>query len=236
MNPADVALPRDLTLLGMFLNSDLLVKLIILAVIIAQIVSLSLWLSQGLVLTRARRRLRAILRELEKCRTIADAAEAMRTRRDAVAGLIQSVFLETRRAPAQDGHAIKERIQWDLERLEASEGDAAGRALGFLAFVALIAPLAGLFGTIWSLSFQLRAVAAAGTPNLSALANGLASALLPSLIALCAAIIAATSYIVILRSSNKYKALLADASASIMQLLSYDLEHYARSIQREIER
>jgi biopolymer transport protein ExbB len=67
-------------------------------------------------------------------------------------------------------------------------------------------------------------ISKAHTTNLAVVAPGIAEALLATALGLVAAIPAVMIYNVLARSTTHYRALIGDASALIMQLVSRDLD------------
>src|SRR5262245_66438067 len=55
------ALPRDLSPWGMFMNADIVVKVVMVGLVIASIVTWTVWLAKTIELLKARRRVRAAL-------------------------------------------------------------------------------------------------------------------------------------------------------------------------------
>src|SRR5262245_19242434 len=55
------ALPRDLSPWGMFTNADMVVKVVMVGLVIASIVTWTVWLAKTIELLKARRRVRAAL-------------------------------------------------------------------------------------------------------------------------------------------------------------------------------
>jgi biopolymer transport protein ExbB len=82
----------------------------------------------------------------------------------------------------------------------------------------------GLFGTVWGIMDSFIGISKAHTTNLAVVAPGIAEALLATALGLMAAIPAVMIYNVLARS-----ALIGDASAPIMNLVSRDLDRGDRA-------
>ena len=54
-------LPRDLSPWGMFMNADVVVKAVMVGLVVASIVTWTVWLAKTIELLKARRRVRAAL-------------------------------------------------------------------------------------------------------------------------------------------------------------------------------
>jgi len=122
---------------------------------------------------------------------------------------------------------IKERIASRLDRLEARFGRRISRATGVLATIGATAPFVGLFGTVWGIMNSFIGISKSHTTNLAVVAPGIAEALLATALGLAAAIPAVVIYNVFARSITGYRALLADATAEVLRLVSRDLDRPA---------
>jgi biopolymer transport protein ExbB len=131
---------------------------------------------------------------------------------------------EVQVSPHPDPDALKERISWLLERVEASASRRIGRGMGLLASIGATSPFVGLFGTVWGIMNSFIGISNAHTTNLAVVAPGIAEALLATALGLFAAIPAVVIYNAFSRSIGGYRAMLADGSALVMRLLSRDCE------------
>ena len=122
---------------------------------------------------------------------------------------------------------IKERVASRLERLEAAFARRISRGTGVLATIGATAPFVGLFGTVWGIMNSFIGISKSHTTNLAVVAPGIAEALLATAFGLAAAIPAVVIYNVFARQIAGYRALLGDASAEVMRLVSRDLDRPA---------
>ncbi len=99
-----------------------------------------------------------------------------------------------------------------------------GRGVGILATIGATAPFVGLFGTVWGIMNAFIGISHSQTTNLAVVAPGIAEALLATAVGLIAAIPAVVIYNLFARITAGHKALLADAVAQTMRLLSRDLD------------
>jgi biopolymer transport protein TolQ len=81
-----------------------------------------------------------------------------------------------------------------LEKEEGEERDEAAQGLPWLAVVATVSPLLGLLGTVLGVMNSFIGVATAGSANISAVAPGIAEALITTVAGLVVAIPAAMAY------------------------------------------
>ena len=127
-------------------------------------------------------------------------------------------------APRRCRDGIKERIASRLERIEASCGRRILRGTGVLATIGATAPFVGLFGTVWGIMNSFIGISKAHTTNLAIVAPGIAEALLATALGLAAAIPAVVIYNMFARSIAAYRALLGDAAAEVLRIVSRELD------------
>jgi biopolymer transport protein ExbB len=221
---AIAALPRDLSPWGMFIGADIVVQVVMVGLVFASLMSWTVWLAKNLELWRAMRHARAALGVLNEARTLAEADARLAGRSETVARLVRAAMHEVHSSMLGDMEALKERVSWLLQRVEASAGRRIGRGMGLLASIGATAPFVGLFGTVWGIMNSFIGISNAHTTNLAVVAPGIAEALLATALGLFAAIPAVVIYNVFTRSIGGYRALLGDGSALVMRLVSRDCE------------
>jgi biopolymer transport protein ExbB len=217
-------LPQDLSPWGMFQDADRLVKGVLIGLAFASLVTWTVYIAKTFELRTARREVRDGLRILANAATLAQANEKLRNGTTPVAQLMQAAAQEIRLSANARGDGLKERIAWQLERLEMATSRKISRGTGVLATVGSTAPFVGLFGTVWGIMNSFIGISNAHTTNLAVVAPGIAQALLATALGLAAAIPAVMIYNVLARQTAHYRALLGDASALIMALVSRDLD------------
>jgi biopolymer transport protein ExbB len=225
-------LPRDLSPWSMFLNADIVVKIVMIGLAFASLVTWTVWLAKGAELITAKRRATTALRKLERADSLTAAADDIEqgwTRRGPIARLLDVATGEVRRSNGLSADGIKERVGVALSRVEARAARSMVRGTGLLATIGATAPFVGLFGTVWGIMNSFVGISQAHTTNLAVVAPGIAEALLATAIGLVAAIPAVIIYNVFTRAIAGYRALLADASAEILKHLSRDLEAHGSS-------
>jgi len=221
------ALPDELSPWGMFVNADAVVKAVIIGLALASVVTWTVWLAKTLELRRAKRGARAALDVLLPARSLAEAATGATPRRQVVAQLIAAAQSELRESSDLRHEGIKERLSWQLDRIEVAAGRHVARGMSILATIGAVAPFVGLFGTVWGIMNSFVGISRAHTTNLAVVAPGIAEALLATAFGLAAAIPAVVIYNSFTRSIGGYRALLADASIAVLRLVSRDLDRQA---------
>ncbi len=228
-SPADndvrFKLPHDLSPWGMFLTADLVVKVVMIGLALASLLTWTIWLAKSIELLIARRRLRTGTAALVQARGWNEAAERLSARRDDVGALVRAARDEVHlSAGALSAAGVKERVASRLERIEAAGSRSMIRGTGVLATVGATAPFVGLFGTVWGIMNSFIGISKQHTTNLAVVAPGIAEALLATALGLVAAIPAVVMYNLFARWNAGYRAQQADASAAILRLISRDLD------------
>jgi biopolymer transport protein ExbB len=221
-------LPRDLTPWGMFMAADVVVKAVMAGLVLASVLTWTIWFAKAIELMTARRRIAAAITALNDARNWSEASAALQARRDGAAALIAAADAELKlSADALSAAGVKERIVSRLERAEAAGGRQMIRGTGILATVGATAPFVGLFGTVWGIMNSFIGISKVQTTNLAVVAPGIAEALLATALGLVAAIPAVVMYNMFSRWIAGYRALQADAAADILRLISRDLDRGA---------
>lgn len=217
-------LPRDLSPWSMFVHADIVVKVVMIGLAVASIVTWTVLLSKSIELARASKQQRRVLGIVDQARSLGHAAKQLGEGSDAsvlVAAAEAELKLSAHALDDRDG--VKERIASRLERLEAAAGRRMVKGTGVLATIGATAPFVGLFGTVWGIMNSFIGISKAQTTNLAVVAPGIAEALLATSLGLVAAIPAVVIYNHFARQTATYKALVADTSAAVLRLVSRDL-------------
>ena len=216
-------LPRDLSPWGMFMNADVVVKVVMVGLVIASVITWTVWLAKTIELLKARRKLRIAVDTLGAIKTVASVRQS--NIEEPVASFYAAAVDELRLSDgSMDKDGLKERIASRLERIEAAFSRRISRGTGVLATIGATAPFVGLFGTVWGIMNSFIGISKSHTTNLAVVAPGIAEALLATALGLAAAIPAVVIYNLFSRQITSYRAALADASASVLRLVSRDLD------------
>jgi biopolymer transport protein ExbB len=222
---ATATLPRDLSPWGMYINADPVVKAVLIGLALASLVTWTVWLAKTIEIVICRRRVRAALDVLASVRSTSEGVERLAATKGEVRQFLDAAVTELKlSAGSIERDGIKERIASRLERIEAAYGRRLLRGTGILATIGSTAPFVGLFGTVWGIMNSFIGISKSQTTNLAVVAPGIAEALLATAFGLAAAIPAVVIYNVFARSISGYRALLGDASAEVLRLVSRDLE------------
>jgi len=221
-----LGMAHDLSPWGMYQNADIIVKIVMIGLAIASIITWTIWIAKGLELMGAKRRLRTEIVHLKKAATLKEASVSAAKPGTLANRLVHDALEEMHlSASAREKEGIKERVSFRLERLVAACGRNMSSGTGVLATIGSTAPFVGLFGTVWGIMNSFIGIAKTQTTNLAVVAPGIAEALLATALGLVAAIPAVVIYNVFARSIAGYKAQVSDASAEVLLLVSRDLDH-----------
>jgi biopolymer transport protein ExbB len=216
-------LPHDLSPWNMFVSADVVVQAVMIGLVIASIITWTVWLAKTLELWVARFKTRRALAVLASAPSLGDAAKQLR--KGIVAAFVDAALLELNAsAGAFDKAGIKERVASRLEGLQVAAGRQMKSGTGLLATIGATAPFVGLFGTVWGIMNSFIGISKAQTTNLAVVAPGIAEALLATALGLAAAIPAVIIYNHFSRSISGYRALVADAAAEVMRQVSRQLD------------
>ena len=213
-------LPRNLSPWNMFVNADMVVQAVMVGLAFASLVTWTIWLAKTIEVRRKTTLARRRLSLLEADTVLAKVEQETRGGKDAVAQIIQSA---AREASLSDGYfddGLKERVALRLERVEAAMSRQIARGTGVLATIGATAPFVGLFGTVWGIMNSFIGISEANTTNLAVVAPGIAEALLATALGLVAAIPAVVIYNHLTRTIATHRALLGDASAMVLLMIS----------------
>lgn len=223
---SDGTLPHDLSVWGMYQAADWVVKSVMLGLLIASMVTWTIWLFKTIQLRLVRRRAVHMLQRLVEAGSFAEAQNACREEQGAGRYLLQATAHElalSSHGPSTDA-GIKERVAARLERVQVAAANRINRGTGALATIGSVSPFVGLFGTVWGIMNSFIGIAQTQTTNLAVVAPGIAEALLATGIGLVAAIPAVVIYNHFARAIGGYRAVLGDIATALLTLISRDLD------------
>ena len=220
-------LPHDLSPYGMFMHADIIVKVVMVGLAFASLVTWTVLLMKTLELFAARANARRALADLAEAGTLEEAASRLTKPQAPVTRLTRAALAEAERSQGLPAEGVKERATALLARIEARAGRAMQRGTGLLATIGSTAPFVGLFGTVWGIMNSFIGISKTNTTNLAVVAPGIAEALLATASGLVAAIPAVIIYNMFARGITGYRSILGDASTEVLRLLSRDLDRQA---------
>jgi biopolymer transport protein ExbB len=210
--PAGAApvMAHDLSPWGMYQAADWVVKAVMIGLLLASVLTWTVWAFKTVQLRLARRRAARLLDILIAADNFAQADEACAAGQGVGMHLLQATRHElmlSSRGPASDD-GIKERVAARLERVQAAASAQINRGTGVLASIGAVAPFVGLFGTVWGIMNSFFQIGAQNNSSLAVVAPGISDALVATAIGLFAAIPAVIAYNRFSASVNRYEAIL----------------------------
>jgi biopolymer transport protein ExbB len=217
--------PRDLSPWSMFLAADIVVKVVMVSLAFASLVTWTIFFGKTMQLSRAQGRLRNALVLIGNARTLAEAQSALNGRGTALSVLVRAAMHEVRLSGDGASDAgIKERSASRFAEIARAEARAMRHGMAMLATIGATAPFVGLFGTVWGIMNSFIGISKAQTTNLAVVAPGIAEALLATAIGLVAAIPAVIIYNHFSRATKAYLEYVGRGSGAVGRLLSRDLD------------
>ncbi len=220
-------LATDLSPWALFLQADIVVKLVMLGLLAA-----SVW-SWAIIIERSRR-LRAINGQAKAFEDWFWKAESLDSLYDPAskahhpsAKLFVAGMNEWRRSLAKgriDREGVRARLTSILGVAIAREIEDLGDRLNVLATIGAVAPFVGLFGTVWGIMRSFTGIAASQNTTLAVVAPGIAEALFATAIGLFAAIPAVIGYNRLLHGTGRLEARLSSFAEEFHGLLSRQLD------------
>lgn len=223
---------HDMSMWGLFMQADMIVKLVMIALVLASVWSWSIIFGK-----------RSTLKKLNKKANVFEDsfwsgepldkiyARVKNSKHDPILSTFSS-GMEEWQAGISGGVPAKESLQASLrQRVERAmsvtigrEINALERGMTFLASVGSTAPFIGLFGTVWGIMNSFSAIAATNNTSLAVVAPGIAEALFATALGLVAAIPASISYNVFSTSLNRYADRLEAFTDEFVAILSRHLD------------
>ena len=220
----------DMSLLGLFLQADIVVKLVMLMLIAASVWVWAIVFEKVTSLRRAGRAADAFEDRFWSGGSLDDLYEAEGTKpAHPMAAVFGAAMTEWRRSTRVAGADIvhgfaRERVERAMTVTIQREMEAIEKRLGFLATVGANATFVGLFGTVWGIMNSFGHIAQAKNTSLAVVAPGISEALFATAIGLVAAIPAAGAYNILSGQVARYAQQLESFAGEFITILSRQLE------------
>ncbi|MFM9827245.1 MAG: protein TolQ [Sphingomonas sp.] len=224
------ALNTDATTLSpiaLFLQADIVVKIVMIGLLAASIWTWAIIFHFALKIGRTHKRGEKFEREFWRASDI-DAFHKEEGAADLpIARVFAAGVAEWRRSTANgavDRDGTRERLATAMGAAVAGEIDKLSDRLNILATVGSVAPFVGLFGTVWGIMRSFTGIAQAQSSSLAVVAPGIAEALFATAIGLFAAIPAVIGYNRFSHGINRIEARLNRFADGFHSTLSRQLE------------
>lgn len=226
----------DLSMWGLFLQADIVVKLVIFILLLASVWCWVIIVEKTITLKNARIKARQFEQEFWSSEALDKFHEKVKKRASHPLSIVFTAAMEewfrsksaaSSSLSAQVGvvrAGLRERINHIMQVAMNRELESLERGLGFLATTGSTAPFIGLFGTVWGIMNSFHSIAATQNTSLAAVAPGIAEALFATAIGLFAAIPAYVAYNKISRDINRFAGKMEDFSLEFTTILSRQID------------
>lgn len=219
----------DFSLIGMFMNADMVVKIVIIMLFIASIWAWAIIFEKMMTVRRLKARAAAFEAEFWAGGSLEALADKVaREEDDPMTATFTAAMREWRRSVEKGLAGGKGSLQARIERVMSvaigREMARLERNMTFLATLASTAPFIGLFGTVWGIMHTFTGIAAAKNTSLAVVAPGIAEALFATALGLVAAIPASAAYNKFATEFSRYGERLENFTGEFTAILSRHLE------------
>lgn len=223
---------HDLTIWGLFLQADIVVKVVIVILILASFWSWAIIFDKIIRLRRLRGRADQFEEAFWSGGSLDDLYDRIDKRPpDPMSAVFVSAMREWRRSTSRGGAKsetslmnLQQRVERVMDITLGREMQRLERRMIFLASVGSAAPFIGLFGTVWGIMNAFTSIAAARDTNLAVVAPGIAEALFATALGLVAAIPAVIAFNKLSTDLGRYTGRLEAFAGEFTAILSRQLE------------
>ncbi|MBM3617633.1 MAG: protein TolQ [Alphaproteobacteria bacterium] len=224
---------HDLSILGMFMQADFVVKAVMISLLLASFWSWAIMCDKYVRFKAIRMSTNRFEKDFWSSGAIDKFYEKVKKRATHPLAVIFTAGMEEWYRSRQEGSAaihpglrigVRERVSQVMQITRNRELDKLEHNLGFLATVGSSAPFIGLFGTVWGIMNSFTSIAASKNTTLAVVAPGIAEALLATAIGLFAAIPAVIGYNKFSGELDRLTGKLEDFSTEFNTLLSRQLD------------
>ena len=219
----------DLTLIGLFLKADIVVKAVMILLVLASVWSWAVIIEKAMRFSRMKRQADKFEDSFWSGGSLDDLYERVGSSPgDPMASVFAAAMREWRRSASQMSGSIQSNLQDRIERVMAvsinRELDRVSRRTTFLATAGSAAPFVGLFGTVWGIMNTFTAIAEMNNTTLATVAPGIAEALFATAMGLFVAIPAVVGYNRLSESMRRYSARLNNFATEFAAIISRQLD------------
>jgi biopolymer transport protein TolQ len=221
-----------LSVFELFLQSDTIVKLVLLILVVASFWSWAVIFDKMLRLRRLKQAAESFEETFWSGGSLDDLYDRVGQRPiDPMSAVFAAAMREWRRSAAKGllgtqvmRLSLQQRIERVMNVTVGREMDRVERFMSFLATVGSTAPFVGLFGTVWGIMDSFQSIAASKNTSLAVVAPGIAEALFATALGLVAAIPAVVAYNKLSTDFGRYAGRLEAFAAEFSAILSRQLD------------
>ena len=222
----------DLSLWGLFMQADIIVKMVMLLLLFASFWSWAIIFEKTFRLKRLGSKAKQFEESFWSGGSLEELYDRVSNRpTDPMASIFVAAMREWRRSVSkgllgteQMRASLQQRIDRVMQITLGREMDQVERQMVFLASVGSAAPFIGLFGTVWGIMNSFASIAASKNTSLAVVAPGIAEALFATALGLVAAIPAVLAFNKLTNDMGRYATKLEGFAGEFGAILSRQLE------------
>jgi len=222
----------SLSVFELFQQSDSIVKLVLLILLLASFWSWAIIFDKALRIRRLRQAATTFEESFWSGGSLDDLYDRVGQRPiDPMSAVFAAAMREWRRSAAKGllgtqtmRSSLQQRIERVMNVTVGREMDRVERFMSFLATVGSTAPFVGLFGTVWGIMDSFQSIAASKNTSLAVVAPGIAEALFATALGLVAAIPAVIAYNKLASDFGRYAGRLEAFASEFSAILSRQLD------------
>ncbi|WP_019644586.1 protein TolQ [Novispirillum itersonii] len=226
------AASHDLSMIGLFLQADIIVKMVMLSLVGASVWSWAIIIDKVMKMRRVVTLADDFEERFWSGGSLEDLFERIGNRPlDPMSAVFVAAMREWRRSSGRNNAGdvtMRVRLAQRLERVMhitvTREMEGLEKRVGFLASTGSVAPFIGLFGTVWGIMNSFAAIGASKDTSLATVAPGIAEALFATAIGLVAAIPAVLAYNKISSDMDRFAQRLENFAGEFGAILSRQLD------------
>lgn len=230
--PLTGSITHDLSIFGLFLQSDAIVKLVMLILLLASFWSWAIIFDKVMRIRRLRHAASSFEETFWSGGSLDDLYERVGQRPpDPMTAVFSSAMREWRRSAAKNllgtpgmRASLQQRIERVMTVTVGREMERVEKFMAFLATVGSTAPFVGLFGTVWGIMNSFQSIAASKNTSLAVVAPGIAESLFATALGLVAAIPAVIAYNKLATDFGRYAGRLEAFATEFSAILSRQLD------------
>ena len=223
---------HDLSIISLFMQADLIVKLVLFLLLAASFWSWAVIFDKFMRVRRLSRDAESFEESFWSGGSLDDLYDRIGTRPlDPMSAVFAAAMREWRRSAAKGLIAsttmrtsLQQRIERVMQVTVGREMERLERFMPFLATVGSTSPFVGLFGTVWGIMNSFQSIAAAKNTSLAVVAPGIAESLFATALGLVAAIPAVVAYNKFSTDFGRYAGRLDAFASEFSAILSRQLD------------
>ena len=224
-----VALRTTMSLWDMFTHADIFMKLLMCGLGLASIWSWAIIFNKIKTFKMTRLKIDAFEKQFWSSSSLESIYESQEKKpKNPLAAIFVAAMKELKRAPKIQktrGINLAERVEKMMHITIDKEVDRLENYMTFLASTGSVAPLLGLFGTVWGIMDSFNSIASVQNTNITAVAPGVAEALLTTAVGLITAIPALIAYNKFANDINRFTNQMETFSEELSTIISRQLDN-----------